>query len=574
MPLSDVFKQIARRASRADAGVEAVAPPEPSRSYDVAWLEHNLPSSFRKGEQCQLYVRVRNHGTRPWLATDPQHWVEIAVYIDGTLHRTARIPRDVVPGGDVLLNIPLAFPADASGGAWTVMVSFVEQNVAWFHDAGSTPLVVVVRAEESERSALARAEAVARRSNWGMWLPTDGIARSRAGRRYPTFIEHAQGCRVRDPEGNEWIDYVMAGGAAVLGYAHQEVQAAIARELVSSAVLTLGHTLETKVTSLLCDVIPGAEVVLFGKHGSDVCTAAIRTARLHTRRHTVLYSGYHGWHDWFAGTLQPQLEDPTASAATFRFGLNDVASFDALVDAHRGEIAAVILEPAAQAASLDCPTAGADPVFLQHVAEVCREQGSVLIFDEIVTGFRHPQGSVQRATGVVPDLTCLGKALGGGMPLSALVGRRTVMEASRHIAYMPTFRGEVYSLAAAAAALEIHRRLDVPGAIARVGTALANAINGVSRGLGIAGELAGVPYRMIYRFDERDPERRVLMRTLLQQELLQRGVLTYKGFMLPSLAHGDVEIEETTAAFRGALTRVQEVAAAGSFVRHLEIPLF
>jgi glutamate-1-semialdehyde aminotransferase len=547
----------------------------PPRPYQVAWLEHNLPTSFRKGEDYQLYLRVENRGSRPWSASHPEgRWVELVVYIGTALHRTARIPRDVAPGEEVLLTIPVAFPPEADGGTWTVTVSFVEQNVAWFHEGGAEPLVVEVGAEEPEQGALAEACAVARRSNRGMWQPGEGMTRSRTGRRYPTFIDHAQGCRVRDPEGNEWIDYVMAGGAAVLGYANPEVQAAIARQLTSSAVVTLAHMLEIKVTEMLCDMIPCAEMVLFGKHGSDSCTAAIRTARLHTGRRKVLYSGYHGWHDWYAETLQPKLKDPFEPSALFRFDLNDASSFEALVEAHRGEIAAVILEPAAQAATLDGPTCDADPAFLRQVAEVCREQGGVLIFDEIVTGFRYPQGSVQRATGVIPDLTCLGKALSGGMPLSALVGRRDIMQTSLYAAYMPTFRGEVYSLAAAEAALHIHQRQDIPGRINEIGSALKEAINRLSRDLAVHGEMIGVPFRMIYKFGEPDPQRRVLMRTLLQQELLQRGILTYKGFMLPSLAHGPLEVEQTVSAFRGALTRVQEVAAAGAFVRHLEIPLF
>jgi glutamate-1-semialdehyde 2,1-aminomutase len=551
------------------------APPDGPSPYAVAWLEHNLPASFHKGGHYQLYLRVQNRGSRHWRASDPGgRWVELVVYIGTSLHRTARIPRDVAPGEDALLTIPVAFPVDAEGGKWTVTVSFVEQNVAWFHESGMEPLVVDVRAEEPEQGALAEACATARRSNWGMWQPTDGITRSRTGRRYPTFIERAQGCRLRDPEGNEWIDYVMAGGAALLGYANPEVQAAIARQLASSAVVTLAHMLEIEVTRMLCDMIPCAEMVLFGKHGSDVCTAAIRIARLHTGRRKVLYSGYHGWHDWYAETLQPKLKDPSQPATLFRFDLNDASSFGALVEAHRGEIAAVILEPAAQAATLDGPTSDADPAFLRCVADVCREQGCVLIFDEIVTGFRYPHGSVQRATGVIPDLACLGKALGGGMPLSALVGRRDIMQTSQYAAYMPTFRGEVYSLAAAEAALQIHQRQDVPGKINDFGRALKSAVNQLSRDLNVRGELIGVPFRMIYRFDEPDALRRALMRTLLQQELLQHGILTYKGFMLPSTAHGALELEQTVSAFRSALTRVQEVDADGAFVRNLEIPLF
>jgi glutamate-1-semialdehyde aminotransferase len=562
-----------RTPNRPGAEVERTST-APAR-YAVEWQEHNLPSSFRKGEPCQLYMRVTNRGSYLWPTNHPEgRWVEVVVYFGTTLHRTARIPHDVAPGASVLLTIPVTFPSEAEHGKWTVTVSFVEQQVAWFHECGMKPLTIEVLAEEPDAGVLANAGAIAARSNGGMWLPSGGIRRSRTGLRYPTFIEHATGCRIRDPDGHEWIDWVMAGGAALLGYAHPEVQTAVARQLSSSAVVTLAHMLELTVTGMLCDMIPCAEMVLFGKHGSDMCTAAIRTARLYTGRRKVLYSGYHGWHDWFAETLQPKLKDPAEASTLFRFDLNDVSSFETLVAAHRGEIAAVILEPAAQASSLDDPPGAADPAFLRRVAEICRTQGCVLIFDEIVTGFRYPQGSVQRATGVVPDLACLGKALSGGMPLAALVGRRDIMQASLYAGYVPTFRGEVYSLAAAAAALQIHQREQVPARIDAIGRALQQAVNQLSRELDVAGSLIGVPFRMIYKFDEPDAQRRVLMRTLLQQELLQRGILTYKGFMLPSLAHGAPEIEQTVSAFRVALMRVQQVVSDDSFVQHLEIPLF
>ena len=387
------------------------------------------------------------------------------------------------------------------------------------------------------------------------------------------FIKHAQGCRVCDLEGNEWIDYVMAGGSAILGYAHPEIQDAISQQLNSSAVVTLPHVLEIKVTQMLCEMIPCAEMVLFGKHGSDACTAAIRIARLHTGRPKVLFSGYHGWHDWYAETLQPKLKISSEPSNLFRFELNDLSLFRTLVKEHSGEIAAVILEPAAQAASLEGPVCDVDPDFLREMAQICRQEDAVLIFDEIITGFRHPQGSVQNATGVIPDLACFGKALSAGMPLSALVGRRKIMETSLQAVYMPTFRGEVYSLAAAVAALKIHESQDVPGKIHAFGLELKNAINHLSRELGVEGEMIGVPFRMIYKFHEPDELQRALKRTFLQQELLQRGILTFQGYMLPSIAHGEKEMGQTISAFRDSLRRVQEVSSEQTFARYLDIPL-
>jgi glutamate-1-semialdehyde 2,1-aminomutase len=580
MAIGDVLKKIVtgagRKASSTTSLASEPAPEAASLRYNAVWLEHNLPESYPKNGRHQLYVRVRNVGPRSWLATAPDGcWVELVVYFGGTLHRTMRLPHDVPPGADVIVTLPLTFPDIAEDGLWAVTVSLFEQNVAWFHEHGMLPLAVTVRAEEPDRDALAESVAMVQRSTCGTWQPSDGVSRSRTGRRYPTVITDARGCCLRDSGGHEWIDYVMAGGAAVLGYAHPEVQAAVAKQLTSSAVITLPHVLEGRVSEMLCGLIPGAEMALFGKHGSDVCTTAVRTARLVTGRRKVLYSGYHGWHDWYVeSVVQPHLRRPDAPDELFRFALNDIGGFETLAEAHRGEIAAVMLEPAAQAASLDDPPAAPDPTFLRRVAEVCRTQGAVLIFDEIVTGFRHPQGSVQQATGVTADLTCLGKALGGGMPLSALLGRRSILQTSAYAAYMPTFRGEVLSLAAAEAALKIYCRQNIPAQLQEIGTRLMSAINEVSHGLNVRGTMIGLPYRMIYRFDEPDEQRRVLMRTLLQQQLLQHGVLTYKGFMLPSLAHGEAEIVKTAGAFREALAHVQDTIRRNSFVTELEIPWF
>ena len=542
--------------------------------YDVGWLENNFPASFPKGGSWQVYIHVKNQGSRTWLARHPEdNCVHLVIYIGDSRHTMLRIPHDVAPGEKVMLTLPFSFPDTADNGKWRIKFSFVELNVAWFDQNGVTPLVVEVRAEEPERGPIAEAVAISRRSNWGFWQPSQGITRSRTGRRYPMFINHAQGCRIRDLEGNEWIDYVMAGGSAILGYAHPEIQRAILEQLDSSAVVTLPHILEIEATQLLCEMIPCAEMVLFGKHGSDACTVAIRIARLHTGRPKVLFSGYHGWHDWYAETLQPKLKISSEPSNLFRFGLNDLSSFRTLVKEHSGEIAAVILEPAAQAANLDGPVSDVAPDFLREIAQICRQEGCVLIFDEIITGFRHPQGSVQQATGVIPDLACLGKALSAGMPLSALVGRREIMETSLQAAYFPTFRGEVYSLAAAVAALKIHRSQDVPEKIHTFGLELKNAVNHLSQELGVQGEMIGVPFRMIYKFHEPDELQRALKRTFLQQELLQRGILTFQGYMLPSLAHGAKEMKQTISAFRAGLQRVQEVSTEQTFARYLDIPL-
>ncbi len=543
-------------------------------AYAVEWREHNLPTAWPEGTPFHAFVRFVNRGSKNWMAYHPEgKCVDLVVTVDGGPPQSARVTQTVAPGGEMTLGVPLVL-GKSPAPYWELTFSLVEQHVAWFADRGATPLVVRIDKAPPESGRTAEALAIARRSNnWG-YQPTNGVPHGRDGRPYPLFVSQARGCRMRDLEDREWIDYVMGWGSALLGYAHPAVQAAVTPYLNAGSILALPHELEMQVTDALCARFPGADAALFGKNGSDVCTAAVRIARVFTGRRKILFSGYHGWQDWYAESMSAELAAPGAAPSTFRFRLNDLGSFCRLIEQHRGEIAAVVLEPAAQVEGVDGPVRDADPAFLGHVATICREQGILLVFDEIMTGFRYRAGSVQQATGVVPDLTCLGKALTSGWPLSALLGRREILEPTiGRIFYHPTFKGEAYSFAAALAALEIYTKTDIPGIVHSYGERLINGIARLSVELGIAGRMVGQPYRMVYRFDEPDLNRRALKRTLLIQELMKNGVLTFRGFMLPSLAHGDAELVQTLEAFRTSLQAVQEADNDGSFAHRLEIPL-
>ena len=568
------FHRLGAHVKKSGFGSSVARQKDPQKTYDVAWIETNFPDSISVGESFHGFVRVANRGSRSWPCRHPEGKnVYLAVYLHEKLYQMVVVPHDVLAGESVIFDFPFTFPEYSENGKWQMRLSMVEQNVAWFHEQGVTPLDFEIKVENEKNGANDQAVRLSKEINWGFWQPSSGITRGRDGRPYPTVVRNAEGCHITDLEQNVWIDYVMCGGAALLGYAHPEISGAISRELHSSAILTLPHILEISVSELLCDMIPCAEMVLFGKHGSDPCTAAVRIARLHTGRKKILYSGYHGWHGWYAETMAPKLRVTSEPSTLFHFPLNDRTAFRKLAEIHSGDIAAVMIEPAAQAESLDGPVQDADSDFLREISQTCRNEGAVLIFDEMVTGFRYPQGSVQKATGIVPDLACFGKALSAGMALSALVGKRHIMQKCIEAAYFPTFRGEVYSLAAAAAALEIYKTQDVPDQIEKIGNGLMEAINRVSFELGMDGEMTGLPFRMIYRFNEPDIRLRSFKRTLLQQELLKGGILTFQGYMLPCIAHGEAEKEKTISVFRAALDTVKKVSSENAFARYLEIPL-
>ena len=516
-----------------------------------------------------VYIRARNLGPGTWSAASSH----LEIRLNGQPQATLALPHDVSPDTDVTFNSPFFVPLlflknhDEAELTFTLTLRDVE-------DAITRPAPLAVRFEigPMEQDPAAEALQTAEVACNAFYLPSGRVSRGTDGRLYPLVARSATGSRIRDVCGNEWIDYVMGWGSALLGYANPQIANAVRDQLSSGSVLTLPSHLELEVAQLLGEMIPCAEATLFGKNGSDVCTAAVRIARVHTGRPKILFTGYNGWQDPFAQSFEPDLRHPSAPPTAIRFDANRLDQVQQLFAENQGQVAAVILEPAAQVESVDGPITEADPIFLQGLSGLCKANGALLIFDEIFTGFRHPAGSVQKSTDVIPDLACFGKALSAGMPLSVLVGRRDLLRSVSRIFYHPTFKGEAYSFAAAAAALKIYQQQDVPAQIAHYGRQLQTAINDITRRLDIDAALTGPPYRMIYRFNDPSPDRRMLLRTLLLQQLLKNGILPFRNCFIPSTAHTESDLQQTIDAFDAALRRVREIAATNSFESALEIP--
>jgi glutamate-1-semialdehyde aminotransferase len=333
-----------------------------------------------------------------------------------------------------------------------------------------------------------------------------------------------------------------------------------------------------EVSRLLSEDFPSAEMVVFGKNGSDVCTVAARLARLTTGKRVILSSGFHGWQDFgldyfaFEGSGIPK--GPDRVLHKFRF--NDVDAFVQLYESTKHDLAAVMIEASGPYGG---PDRGVEPDvdtgFLHAIAGAARQVGALLIFDEIITGFRYRDGgSVQKATGIIPDLTCLGKALASGMPLSALVGRSRIFHEGFALThYCPTFKGEVYSFAAAKAAIDIYRTEPVAKYIWEYGEKLRAGIHAICRDLDLDAECKGPPFRMGLFFHEPDAGIAQLKRTLYVQELLKEGLITAYEMMLPSYAHDAAVMAQTLEGVRSALKVVRSAERDRSYHRHIEIPL-
>jgi glutamate-1-semialdehyde 2,1-aminomutase/spore coat polysaccharide biosynthesis protein SpsF len=336
----------------------------------------------------------------------------------------------------------------------------------------------------------------------------------------PLFLTHGRGGRVWDVDGNEYVDLVCALLPVVLGYGDPDVDAAIRDQLGRGISFSLATELEVELAELLVEIIPCAEMVRFGKNGTDATSAAVRLARAHTGRDHIIACGYHGWQDWYVGATVRNKGVPEAvRRLTHRVAYNDLDTLDSMFRQLAGDVAAVIMEPM----SAQEPREG----YLQEVKALCRRNGALLIFDEIITGFRYALGGAQELFGIVPDLAAFGKAMGNGMPISAVVGRADVMREMEEVFYSGTFGGETLSIAAAIAVIDKMRREPVIQRLWSTGEELAAGARQRLAAAGLDGviSLSGKAPWMLLGFQDHPAARKEVIKTLFMREMLQRGVL-------------------------------------------------
>ena len=383
----------------------------------------------------------------------------------------------------------------------------------------------------------------------------------------PIFLERGRGSHVWDVDGNEYIDYVMALCPIVLGYDDPDVIAAVQRQLADGVTFSLAHPLEVEVAEALAKIVPCAEMVRFGKNGSDATSGAVRAARAYTGRDVIACCGYHGWQDWYIGTTTRRRGVPAAVCELTRtFTYNDLGSLERIFTEYPGRVAAVILEPVGVV----------EPAgdFLQRVAAVTNANGAVLIFDEIVTGFRLALGGAQERFGVVPDLACFGKAMANGFPLAAVVGRREIMEVFDEIFFSVTFGGEALSLAAAQATMAKLREKNVIEHLWRQGARLRDGYNALALEAGLASltQCLGYPPRTVLAFADGAGAESLATKSLFQQEMIKRGILIAGGFNL-CYAHSDDDIRRTLEACGDALAILARARAEDRVEASLEGPI-
>src|SRR6201985_3501754 len=356
----------------------------------------------------------------------------------------------------------------------------------------------------------------------------------------PKYLVKGKGSHVWDVDGNEYIDFNAAIGPISLGYAYPAVDDAIAKQLKDGITFSLMHPLEVEVSELIQQIIPNAEAVKISKTGADVCSAAIRVARAFTGREKVFCCGYHGWHDWYIGITSRNAGIPEAiQNMTYTFQYNDIDAIKAALDE---TVAALILEPFIFGAL--------KPGFLQELAEVCRENGTLLIFDEMWTGFRIAIGGAQEYFNVKADLAVFSKACANGMPIAILTGRADVMELfNSQVFSYTTFGGEALSLAACIATLNELKDKNVPAYLYHKGALLKDGYNQLAIELGMDQytRCVGFNCRTMVTFTP-EAGNGLEVKTLMQQEMIKRGIL-WAGFHNLCYSHTDEDISYTLAAY-------------------------
>ena len=369
--------------------------------------------------------------------------------------------------------------------------------------------------------------------------------------RSPMYIERGRGCRITDVDGHEYIDYLMAFGAFLLGYADPEVDAAAHEELVRGSLLSMNRPQHVLFAEALVDRFAAADMAVFLKTGSEATTAALRIARRATGRRRIARAGYHGWHDW---CLPLDRSVPAGlDAQVLEFDSNVPSSLEALFEAHPGEIAAVILAP-----EMVLPP---NPAIFEAVQGIAHRHKALFILDEVKTAFRTAPGSVQARFGLNPDLTTVSKGLSNGWPIAAVVGQRDVMGCAAGMHLSATYHGDTAAMAAALATLRIVEERRVADHVWALGQRLIDGLNAIARDLDVPATSYGEPFPPMpfMKFDHPNPATNDALRTAFCESMLARGVLLHPRHMwFISHAHQAADIDTTLEHARSAMKVARE----------------
>ena len=352
---------------------------------------------------------------------------------------------------------------------------------------------------------------------------------------YPKFIDKSNGAYFKGFNGKWYLEFMCGLGPIILGFNHKRTNEAVINQLEKGIIQSLPTVLEQELAELICEVVPCAEQVRFAKNGTDADLAAVRIARSYTGREHIVKCGYHGWGDWHGVTMREYGIPKSLKNVISEFEYNNLDSLE--TELKNNKVAGVIME----AQALTAP----EPGFLEGVRELCTKYGALLIFDEVVTGFRWSLGGAQEYYGVTPDLCCLGKAIANGMPLSAIAGKKEYMQELNYAFFSMTFGGECLSLAAGIETIKEPKTRDY-NHIWELGNLLDKGIKELAEKYKLKINFAGSAPRHNLSFNENysDP---VGMKALFYQEMIKQNVF-FSNVIYIQFSHTKDDINKTLKA--------------------------
>ena len=393
----------------------------------------------------------------------------------------------------------------------------------------------------------------------------------------PKYLKKGKGCKAWDEDNNKYIDYVMGCQPLILGYADRDVNRAVHKQLEIGSTFSLMNKLEVDVAELLVKHIPSAEMVRFGKNGGDATTIAIKIARAVTGKQKIAFCGYHGWHDWFIASTDKSNGIPNFNKQLVHsFEYNNIESLENVFANNKNEIACVIMEPITvpepkcftkNCINKVCKTSNICKKnnFLHEVKKICKKNNALLIFDEVVTGFRYAIGGAQEYYNVTPDLTALAKGISNGIPLSAIVGKKEYMSLlGDDVFFSFTYGGECLGLAAAKACIKKLIKEKVPNHLATVGSYYKDSLNKIIKSYKLEHVLScdGHPCRSIVTIKDIKNYKNLEIKTFIQQELFRRGIL-WAAYHSLSFMHKKSDINKTLKAFDETLEMLEKIIKRG-----------
>jgi len=392
----------------------------------------------------------------------------------------------------------------------------------------------------------------------------------------PVYFERAKDGHFWDVDGNEFVDTVMGVGPVTLGYCYEAVDRAVKEQIDRGIIGSVNHPLEIAMARAMEEMIPCAEMAKFCKSGGEADAIAVRIARGHTGRDVVLFCGYHGWHDWYLAAnlasnttlnahlmpgINPKGVPSSLKNTCIPFEYNNLDSLRSTLDQYRGQVACIIMEPT----RFKHPSPG----YLAGVRQLADEYGCLLIFDEVITGFRMAGGSAQTFYGVTPHLATFAKAIANGYPLAAVVGLRSILAGQADNFISSTYWGETASLAAGLATVREMQSKKIPEAIQSYGAELMESLRTLADRHRLKLEFRGHGYNFAPAFDYGPLTNRVL--TLYIQEMIARGIYA-SGIVYICYTHTEQDRQRILSAADEVFALIAKAVQSDSVDRLLRCP--